>query len=86
MLSRLDSRPTVLFRVNGERRALRAPSSHAAAWEFGHRIARREFGRRGSAVSVALTGYSEGGAAAHYSARIGSRVGSAQVLIVVRVA
>lgn len=84
LISRLDSRPTVLFRANGER-ALRAPSSHAAAWEFGHRIARREFGRRGSAVSVALTGYSEGGAAAHYSARIGSRVGSTQVLIVVRV-
>lgn len=85
MLSRLDSRPTVLFRADGER-AVRSPSSHDAAWQFAHRIARREFGRRGNAVSVALVGYSEGGAAAHYSACIGSRVGSAQVLIVVRVA
>lgn len=81
----LDIRPTVLFRAAGER-ALRAPSSHAAAWEFAHRIARRQFGRRASAVSVALSGYSEGGAAAHYSARIGWRNASTQVLLVVRVA
>ena len=80
----LDTRPTALYRTAGER-AVRAPSPAHAAWALANRMARREHGRHGAAMSVYLTGYSERGEAAHYRGSLVARNGySVSVDFVVR--
>ena len=70
----LDTRPTSLYRIAGER-AVRAPSPDHAAWALANRMARREHGRHGSAQGVYLIGYSESGEAAHYRGSLVARNG-----------